>query len=113
MCDSSNREMELNPEALMGEGDCRNQIPLLETFFLARTATALEDALRADSKYRSACNNARRKCELLSKIGLNDEQWTAVDRALSAESSATCERDRITYSLGFKDAVRLLKETFE
>lgn len=90
----------------------KNRQSMLRSICEARTDKALEEALRKDKEYQKEKIEINNLIDRIEELGLNTNQWAAVDKALSACNDRGSEYGRAAYRLGFQDAVRLGVELF-
>lgn len=90
----------------------KNRQSMLRSICEARTDKALEEALRKNKEYQKEKAETDILIDRIEKLGLNNNQWEAVDKALFACNDRGSEYGRAAYRLGFQDAVRLGIELF-
>lgn len=95
------------------ENDKRKEPCILEEFFETREKTALEEKLRADSRYQKKRNKISKCLEELENVEFTRRQWDAIDAALSSCNERDSEYARAAYCLGFQDGMKLLMEVLE
>lgn len=70
----------------------------------------LEEAIKADEKYKKVNTKAYKKTEKIDKITFSSKQWEIIDEVLCANNERCSEYGRVSYYQGFKDAVSYLIE---
>ena len=85
---------------------------MLDILFKTRSHHALEDCLKKDEIYQKSERKIEEVLRKINRMGLDQKQLDAVDEALSICNYHDSQYGRIAYSLGFKDAVRLIMELF-
>lgn len=86
--------------------------PILNALFEVRSTNALEECLKNDKLYQKRERQLSNISGKLEQTGLNREQKSAIDEALSICNSQDSQYGRIAYGLGFRDAVHLMLEIF-
>lgn len=95
------------------ENDKRKEPCILEEFFETREKTALEEKLRADSRYQKKKNKISRCLEELENVEFTRKQWDVIDAALSSCNERDSEYARVACCIGVQDGVKLLMEVLE
>ncbi len=93
--------------------DRQDEDCLLENFFEFRKCHSLEKMLACNEEYQNASRKCEEEVEKLGRQNLNDEQRSAVDKAISAANAAGAEYGAAAYQQGFDDARRLFMELFQ
>lgn len=81
---------------------------VLESFCMHRLDTALEESIREDKSYQKKDEEIHKAIMRIDKIGLTNNQWKTVDRALSACNARSSGYGEKAYMQGFKDVVNLI-----
>lgn len=86
---------------------------LLEILAKVRTYKALDEAASENPDYREALMKQNQEFEQLEQAGLDREQKSIVDRAISATNECGAAYGVAAYQLGLHDGVRLTTEIKE
>ena len=86
---------------------------LLDALVKERMRATLDIVLRSNQLYQSALTEQDKAFEQLESIGLNKEQNTIVDRAISANNAVGAAYGVAAYRLGLQDGIQLASELKE
>lgn len=86
---------------------------LLDALIKERMRATLDIVLRSDQHYQSTLMEQDKAFNQLESIGLNKEQNTIVDRAISANNAVGAAYGAAAYRLGLQDGIRLVSELKE
>lgn len=85
---------------------------ILKDFYEMRTSFPLDQALQKDHEYQEADQQVKEALEKMEGLSLPKEDWKVIDRILSLSNARTAEGQRVSYMLGFHDAIRMIREVF-
>lgn len=85
---------------------------ILKDFYELRTSFPLDQELRKDQEYQEADQQVKKALEKLEVLSLPKEEWKIIDRILSLSNVRAAEGQKVSYMLGFHDAIRMFRETF-
>lgn len=86
---------------------------LLEILVMTRTVKALDKAVGRSNDYKDALKKQDKAFNRLEQAGLNEEQKSIVDRAISAANDCGAVYGATAYRLGLHDGIRLMSEVKE
>lgn len=86
---------------------------LLEILVKARTVNALDEAVNESSDYKDALSRQDKAFDGLDKAGLDKEQRSIIDKAISAANECGAAYGAVAYRLGLHDGIRLTAELNE
>ena len=83
---------------------------LLDILIKTRTVKALDKAVGKSRAYKDTLKRLDKAFDRLDKAGLNKEQKSVVDRAISAANDCGATYGTVAYELGFQDGIKLMSE---
>lgn len=86
---------------------------LLDALAKERMRATLDIVLRSDRNYQSALMEQDKVFDQLESMGLNKEQNTMIDRAISANNAVGAAYGAAAYRLGLQDGIQLASELKE
>lgn len=86
---------------------------LLDIFVKIRTVKALDKAVSRSKAYQTTLKRQDKAFDRLEKAGLNKEQSSVVDTAISAANDCGAVYGAVAYRLGLQDGIRLASEIKE
>ena len=86
---------------------------LLDTLVKERMRATLDIVLRSDQYYQSTLTEQDKAFAQLESMGLDKEQNTIVDSAISANNAVGAAYGAVAYRLGLQDGIRLVSELKE
>ncbi len=86
---------------------------LLDIFVKIRTVKALDKAVSRSKAYQTTLKRQDKAFDRLEKAGLNKEQSSVVDTAISAANDCGAAYGAVAYRLGLQDGIRLASEIKE
>lgn len=86
---------------------------LLDIFVKMRTVKALDKAVGRSKAYQITLKRQDKAFGRLEKAGLNKEQSSVVDTAISAANDCGAAYGAVAYRLGLQDGIRLVSEIRE
>lgn len=90
-----------------------NEDNLLEILVMTRTVKALDNAVRKSKDYKDTLIKQDKVLDRLDNAGLDEEQKSIVDKAISATNDCGAVYGAIAYRLGLHDGIRLTSEIRE
>lgn len=90
-----------------------NDDNLLEILVMTRTVKALDSAVRKSKDYKDTLKKQDKVLDRLDHAGLDEEQKSIVDRAISAANDYGAVYGTVAYRLGLHDGIRLTSEIRE
>ncbi len=90
-----------------------NKEKLLEILVNARTVNALDEAVGKSHDYGDALSKQDKAFDGLYNAGLNQEQKSIVDKAISAANHCGAVYGAIAYRLGLQNGIKLTAELNE
>lgn len=90
-----------------------NDDNLLEILVMTRTVKALDSAVRKSKDYKDTLKKQDKVLDRLDHAGLDEEQKSIVDRAISAANDCGAVYGTVAYRLGLHDGIRLTSEIRE
>ena len=81
---------------------------LLDILIKTRTDKALDKAVGKSRAYKDTLKRLDKAFDRLDKAGLNKEQKSVVDRAISAANDCGATNGTVAYELGFQDGIKLM-----
>lgn len=88
----------------------KKKVNLLDILVETRTIKALDQAVAKSMSYQETLKQQRTAFERLNMAGLSEEQFSAVDRAVSTVNDCGAAYGRVAYRLGLRDGIRLISE---
>lgn len=86
---------------------------ILDILVKTRTVKALDEAVDKSSSYQETLKRQDKAFDALDKAGLDKEQKTIVDRAISAANDCGATYGAVAYELGLQDGIKLMSELKE
>ena len=86
---------------------------LLDIFVKIRTVKALDKAVSNSKTYQTTLKRQDKAFDRLEKAGLDKEQSSVVDTAISAANDCGAVYGAVAYRLGLQDGIRLASEIKE
>ena len=86
---------------------------LLDIFVKIRTVKALDKAVSRSKAYQTTLKRQDKAFDRLEKAGLDKEQSSVVDTAISAANDCGAVYGAVAYRLGLQDVIRLASEIKE
>ena len=90
-----------------------NDDNLLEILVMTRTVKALDNAVRKSKDYKDTLKKQDKVLDRLDNAGLDEEQKSIVDKAISADNDCGAVYGAVAYRLGLHDGIRLTSEIRE
>ncbi len=91
----------------------RKRKNLLDIFVWQRTYKALDRAVGKDKRYLNASKQQDKVFAALDKLGLDKEQRTMVDKAITVTNECGTAYGVVAYKLGLHDGIKLTAEIRE
>ena len=86
---------------------------LLDILIKTRTVKALDKVAVKSRAYKDTLKRQDKAFDRLDKAGLNKEQKSVVDRAISAANDCGATYGTVAYELGLQDGIKLMTELKE